>query len=63
MTIPEELRQWAATSKHTHNECAPMWFHLWDQVCEFRTQGQFLVLLKPDDRRTFALLVAKAMES
>jgi len=58
MTIPEELREWALCDEYpdVNDLTQPAWNELdirWDTY----------YFLRPDDWRTFALLVAEALES
>ena len=65
MTVAEELREWAEKSLHTKWVASPMPFHLADAMREYRDYwgGELLTHLPPDDRRTFALIVAESLET
>jgi hypothetical protein len=63
VTISDELREWAETSTQSTWMAWPMPAHLANEVAGYRIPGEWLVALPPDDRRTFALLVAEALET
>lgn len=60
--IAQELREWAM-SRHMHTVNLSM--DAWCATIRYRVnaQDEGLVKLQRDDRRTFALLVAEALES
>ena len=56
--VAQELREWAMYSRQTARRAYPLpW-----RADRYRFTSDMLVALKPDDRRTFALLVACALE-
>ncbi len=63
MTIAQELREWASTS---HASIHLLRLDAWAETLRYRARGlglEPLGALSQDDRRTFALLVAEALES
>lgn len=61
MTTSEELREWATAEKL--KPVGGLSDEAWEAICGMKTAQELTIFCAPDDhRRTFALLVACALE-